>query len=126
MILVDTSVWIEFLRNREPWFSHVLRLLERHETLGFEPVFGELFQGCKSQRETDVVELLWVSIPHANGADVWIRAGRRSMAEKLIQRGVGIIDSAIWIAAEDADAQIATLDKNLQAVLPTKRLYIAD
>jgi predicted nucleic acid-binding protein len=126
MILVDTSVWIEFLRNREPWFSHVLTLLERQESLGFEPVFGELFQGCKSQRETDVVALLWESIPHTNGADAWIRAGRRSMVEKLIQRGIGIIDSAIWIAAEDADAQIATLDKKLQGVLPAERLYTTD
>jgi predicted nucleic acid-binding protein len=44
MILVDTSVWIEFLKARQPWLGEMTRLLEEQEVLAAEPVFGELLQ----------------------------------------------------------------------------------
>ncbi len=53
MILVDTSVWIEFFRGREP----VAAALEEHIEAGAVPlhalVFAELLQGCKSAAEAD-------------------------------------------------------------------------
>ena len=42
MVLVDTSVWIRFLANREPYAAELDRLLERDEVVGHELIFGEL------------------------------------------------------------------------------------
>lgn len=50
MVLVDTSVWIRFLSNREPFAARLDALLERDEVVGHELVFGELLIGDKGGR----------------------------------------------------------------------------
>ncbi|MFZ5469823.1 MAG: PIN domain-containing protein [Myxococcota bacterium] len=50
MVLVDTSVWIRFLSDREPYASELERLLEREEVTGHELVFGELLIGDRGGR----------------------------------------------------------------------------
>lgn len=51
MVLVDTSVWIRFLANREPYASELDALLGRDEVAGHELVFGELLIGDKGGRK---------------------------------------------------------------------------
>ena len=70
--------------------------------------------------------MLWESIPNIDQPDIWIHAGLRSMERKLFSSGVGLIDAAIWIAAEATDAQIITLDTKLSRILPTDRLTTFD
>ena len=48
MILVDTSVWINHLRNNDP---HLVRLLTENSVLGHPFVRGELALGNLRQRE---------------------------------------------------------------------------
>ncbi len=50
MVLVDTSVWIRFLANREPYASQLDALLGKDEVAGHELVFGELLIGDKGVR----------------------------------------------------------------------------
>jgi predicted nucleic acid-binding protein len=50
MVLVDTSVWIRFLANREPYAAELDRLLERDEVVGHELIFGELLVGDRGGR----------------------------------------------------------------------------
>jgi predicted nucleic acid-binding protein len=50
MVLVDTSVWIRFLANREPYAAELDRLLERDEVVGHELIFGELLIGDRGGR----------------------------------------------------------------------------
>ena len=45
MVLVDTSVWIRFLYNREPYAAELDRLLALDEVVGHELVYGELLVG---------------------------------------------------------------------------------
>src|SRR5260221_10187151 len=42
MILVDTSVWIRFLAEKEPYASELDQLLARDEVLGHQLIYGEL------------------------------------------------------------------------------------
>jgi len=49
-VLVDTSVWIRFLANREPYAAELDRLLERDEVVGHELIFGELLIGDRGGR----------------------------------------------------------------------------
>jgi predicted nucleic acid-binding protein len=50
MVLVDTSIWIRFLANREPYAAELDRLLERDEVVGHELIFGELLIGDRGGR----------------------------------------------------------------------------
>jgi predicted nucleic acid-binding protein len=50
MVLVDTSVWIRFLQNREPYLAELGRLLALDEVAGHELVYGELLIGDKGGR----------------------------------------------------------------------------
>ncbi|HZX14419.1 MAG TPA: hypothetical protein VFF49_08490 [Thermodesulfobacteriota bacterium] len=51
MVIADTSVWIECLKNNEPTFSLFEKKLNDGEILGIECVFGELLQGCANENE---------------------------------------------------------------------------
>ena len=49
IVLVDTSVWIRFLSNREPYAAELDALLSRDEVSGHDFVFGELLIGDKGR-----------------------------------------------------------------------------
>src|SRR5260221_3582682 len=50
MILVDTSVWIRFLAEKEPYASELDQLLARDEVLGHQLIYGELLTGDRGGR----------------------------------------------------------------------------
>jgi predicted nucleic acid-binding protein len=50
MILVDTSVWVRFLANRQPFARTLDRLLENDDVAGHEFVYGELLVGDRGGR----------------------------------------------------------------------------
>jgi predicted nucleic acid-binding protein len=52
MILVDTSVWIRSLANRQPFVTELDRLLGLDEVAGHELVYGELLIGDRGGRKT--------------------------------------------------------------------------
>jgi predicted nucleic acid-binding protein len=51
IVLVDTSVWIRFLSNRDPYADELDGLLSRDEVSGHEFVYGELLIGDKGGRK---------------------------------------------------------------------------
>ena len=51
MIIIDTSIWIEFLRGNQPYFDQVSELIDNNDIIGLSPVFGELLQGAKNNNE---------------------------------------------------------------------------
>lgn len=113
MIVADTSIWIEFLRNREPTHSRLNELLERGMVLAPEGVFGELLSGARGRQEADLVESYWKSLPHVDESGLWIEAGKLSSARGLRARGVGLVDAAILALSERTGAAIWTLDRRL-------------
>ena len=123
MILLDTSVWIEFLKGNPLFFPVVIRLLERNEILAFEPIFGELLQGAKHKRERSIISDYYSNLPKWDCKDVFIKAGIKSSEQRFLDSGVGLIDVAILIYSTEAKAKIWTLDKKLQRIVPTKFLY---
>ena len=114
MIVADTSVWIEFLRNREPVHARLKALLERGIVLAAECVFGELQSGAKGRQESDLLESYWKSVPKIDEARIWIEAGRLSASRGLHARGVGLVDAAILALAARTGADIWTLDRKLR------------
>ncbi len=63
MILIDSSVWIDFLKCRPFIFPIVQTLLERQSIVATGCVFGELLQGAKNSRERDIIFEYWDNLP---------------------------------------------------------------
>ena len=114
MIIADTSIWIDFFRDREPTHARLNELLERGMVLAFGGVFGELLSGARGRREADLVESYWKSLPRADESGIWIEAGKLSSARGLRARGVGLVDAAILALSERTGAAIWTLDRRLE------------
>jgi predicted nucleic acid-binding protein len=123
MIIPDTSLWIEFLKNNREYFAKVKHLLENQQILAVECIFAELLQGAKNKREIEIISLYWENLPKIKIENGWIQAGIYSSANKLISRGVGIIDSYIIISARNSNAQIWSLDKKLNSLLKKEEIF---
>jgi predicted nucleic acid-binding protein len=123
MIVADTSIWIEFLKRREPYFSRLRGLLEKGEVLGLSPVFGELLQGVKSGGEKETVLEYWKHLPKTEEHDMFIRAGEHSFENGYVQKGVGLIDASLVAAATATGSLIWTLDDKLRRVLKKEMRY---
>jgi predicted nucleic acid-binding protein len=124
MIILDTSVWIEFLKNNPEYYSKVKDLLENRKVLSIKCIFGELLQGAKSKREIEIISLYWDNLPKAIVENGWIEAGKYSSMNKLTSIGVGIIDSFIIVTAGKVNAPIWSLDKKLNSLLNKEEKYL--
>jgi predicted nucleic acid-binding protein len=123
MIILDTSVWIEFLRGNDSYRSALRSLLENRQIIGLEWVFGELLQGAKNSRERSIIVSYWENLPGIDTTGVWVEAGMLSADGNLTSKGVGLIDCAIIIAARRAGAKIWSLDNKLNALLGKNEKY---
>ena len=124
MIVIDTSVWIEFLRQNPLYASKVDVLLENREVLAVEFIFGELLQGAKNKREKKIITDYWNTLPKCSQENVWIEAGKYSSENKLFSKGIGLIDCAIIISAKKHHAKIWSLDKKLNDILGEEEKFV--
>ena len=117
MIVIDTSIWIEFFKNNTEYRTTVKNLLEGQKILAVECIFGELLQGAKNKREKDILFSYWENLPKCEREDIWIKAGIFSSENKLISKGIGLIDCVILLSAKNSNAKIWSLDKKVNSIL---------
>ncbi|MBS1682072.1 MAG: PIN domain-containing protein [Bacteroidetes bacterium] len=114
MLLVDTSVWIDFLRQSDRQLSHKLEILiENNEVIALSCVFGELLQGIKNESEEKLILEFWAHLPKVDEIGLFIEAGKNSSKYKLINKGVGLIDSYILSAVLKHNLSLWTFDRKL-------------
>lgn len=118
MVLVDTSVWIDHLRNREPL---LVKLLQSNSVFGHPFVRGELALGNLPQRQM-ILGLLdnlpQAPVVFADEINPFIET------QALFGLGIGFIDAHLLGSAQLAiNAQLWTRDKRLLAV--ASRLNLA-
>jgi predicted nucleic acid-binding protein len=123
MIIVDTTVWIEFLRGRQPYLDHVSGLLAKNEVLTLSPIFGELLQGARNNAERQLIVSFWNSLPKAAEGGLFVRAGDESGRNKWMDKGVGLIDAAIVTAARESASFVWSLDAKLLRILRLDEKY---
>ncbi len=123
MILVDTCIWIEFLKAKEPVFSKLKRLLEDGSVLAFEPIFAELLQGARDNRERKIIMDYWENLPKADTEKILVRASLESSKNGWLSKGVGLIDAAIIIHCRDTKSSLWTVDRKLLSVADNKNLF---
>ncbi len=110
MILVDTSVWVDYLRAGDP---EVVALLESDQVCGHDYVIGELACG-RLRNRTEILGLLR-SLPRlatATEEEALFLIENRN----LMGRGIGYIDVHLLAASILGGARVWTKDKALKAV----------
>lgn len=122
-IVVDTSVWIEFLRGKQPYHSRLRGILERGDVVAFEPVFGELLQGARGAREIELIQRLYENLPKKEQTGIFVSGGVLSSQKQFFSKGVGIIDAAIAAFAFEHKLKVWTLDKKLLTILPKQNIF---
>ncbi len=125
MIVLDTSVWVEFFKANKLIAPLVGFSLEQNSVLAVECVFAELLQGCKSERERTIVIDYWNNLPHAETRNIWLEAGEYSYAHKAFSKGVGLIDLVVLVSARRVQAKVWTLDKKLLGILHKNEIYLS-
>ena len=126
-VLPDTSVWVDYLRGRDP--STVAALdayLERESVLVCGPVVAELLAGTTPLQREDV----WLAIGSLPWADLdraaWREVGE--VANDLRRGGVSVplTDVVIAVATARSDAELWTRDRDFERIrqaLPTLQLH---
>jgi predicted nucleic acid-binding protein len=112
-LLVDTSVWIDHLRQSD---ARLGRLLQDGLVLSHPFVIGELACGNLARR-SEILEHLRAlpSAPVAEHEEVLAFVERR----RLMQRGLGWVDVHLLASAVLAGVRLWTADRNLSAAART-------
>jgi len=117
MVIIDTSIWIEFFKAKDPYFHTVKNLIEKNEVIALEVIFSELVQGCKNDRELNTIDEYWKNLRKYSEGNILLNAAKLSYSKKFIDKGVGLIDSVIIYSAYELDCKVWTMDKKLLSVL---------
>ncbi len=123
MIVVDTSIWIDFLKANEPIFTRMQLLLENGQVIANECVFAELMQGAIEKRERDIISDYWHNLPKYTNDGILLKAGKESCLNKWFIKGVGLIDCAILMYVREIKSQLWTLDKTLLSILTKEEIF---
>ena len=120
IVLVDTSVWIRFLSNRDPYAPELDALLSRDEVSGHDFVYGELLIGDKGGRKQLLADYERMHqaplVPHRDVVE-FVRERR------LHGRGIGWIDAHLLASALVGRLSLWTTDPALATA--AKELGIA-
>ena len=122
-IILDTSIWIEYFKGNVNYFDPCQQLIEKREITTIELIFAELLQGARSIREVDMLKAYYELIPKVEISHLYILAGEYSQKEKLISKGIGLIDACIITATMASNSKLWTLDKKISGFLKSEYLF---
>lgn len=116
-VLVDTSVWIEFFRKKEPYYDIVSSLIDKDRVISAGLILAELIQGAKSEKELKILkDFLYVFEFVPDSVFLWEKAGELSYALQRKGKSVGLSDCYIAVSAASQNARLLTLDRHFDAI----------
>jgi len=124
MVIVDSNVWIHWLRmpNTDVGREFV-RLLDSHQVSMAGVVLAEVLQGAGREPEFNRLRVLLAALPYLETTkQTWVRAGELAMHLRGQGRLIPLTDMIIAGLALEGDHQVFTLDEHFQRV-PGLRLY---
>ena len=114
MIIVDTSIWIEFFRLNPDYVRKLTPLLENRQVATLEPVFAELVYGSKSIKEKNVLMAYWNVLPKIRLPDGYLLdAAEFANSNNHQNLGIGLIDTILMKVTIENEAKLWTLDIKL-------------
>jgi len=122
-LIVDSSVWFEYFKRKDPFFNQVQTYLEIQCIRIIDPVIGEILQGALNQNELDFIRAGLQFVPKFEIRNLFEKAGQFSLENKLISKGIGLIDACLIYTTIETDSQLWTLDKKILNFLDKKYLY---
>ena len=124
MILLDTSVWVEFFRQNEPIASQVSTLLADQKVITVEPVFSELMFGVRNAQEKNVIKTFWQILPRAEfGEESLFETSSSAIQNEYHDKGIGLIDAVIIKSAQNGGHLLWTLDERIISSLDSTQLF---
>jgi tRNA(fMet)-specific endonuclease VapC len=122
-VIVDTSVFIDFLKGSEGRAKEVLNLLQTNRVFITGIILAELMQGIRNPEEEDHLQelLSGVNLLEINNS-LWIKAGR--LSSSLRRKGINppLTNTAIAILALENDLTLFTFDKHFSQI-PNLKIY---
>ncbi len=121
-VIVDTSVLIDFLKDKAPNAAAVTELIssKRIRTAGI--IMAELLQGARTEKEEVYVVALLEGIPVVEvTAAVWTKAGRLSCSLRRKGITLPLSDIAIATVAIEHNLSVFTLDRHFDDIPGVKR-----
>lgn len=124
MILIDTSVWIEFFKQRDTVVESIRPLLSEQKVLTVEPVFSELLFGVRNKKEKEIIQSYWQVLPRIDfGRNSMLEAATFANKNDYQSKGIGLMDAIIIKSALDGQHLIWTLDSRINAHVDARILY---
>ena len=123
-LIVDSSVWFEYFKRKDPYFKEVQTYLEIQCIRIIDPVIGEILQSALNQNELNFIRSGLQFVPKFEIRNIFEKAGQFSLENKLISKGIGLIDACLIYTTIETDSQLWTLDKKLLNFLDKK--YLCD
>lgn len=126
MILPDTSIWIDYLRGKSPYFQILRHHLEQRTIATTGPIFAELLQGAKSEREVREISDFFAALPKfETTSELWLHTGIFAQARRTHANGISIVDVSIIMAARRHGARVWSRDKALLSLLKKEEKFHA-
>lgn len=124
MILVDTTIWIEFFKSNPVFVNEMESLLENKNVITIEPIFAELLYGSRNDNERNMILSYWKVLPKIKFMEgSFIESADFANKKNYHNVGIGLIDSILSKAVTENKYLIWTLDKKILTVLDDKFLY---
>ena len=118
MIVVDSSVWIEYLRTPDSEHGRALdSLLDRKEALITGVVSAEVVQGLRSDQQRTAVADHLLRLPYGDlSKDDWLQVGELAHQMRTQGQTPGLADLAIATVAIQGGHELYTLDADFDRV----------
>jgi predicted nucleic acid-binding protein len=124
MILIDTTIWIEFFKSNPVFVSEMEFLLENKNVITIEPVFAELLYGSRNDAERNMILSYWKVLPKIKFPEgSFLESADFANKRNYLNCGIGLIDSILVRAVTDNKHTIWTLDKKILNNLDDRLLY---
>jgi predicted nucleic acid-binding protein len=124
MILIDTSVWIEFFKQNPVYATELEALLKKRMVVTIEPIFSELLFGARNDKEMKRILSYWNLLPRiAFTGDTLLSSADFANQHNYHNLGIGLIDAVIIKAAEENSCRIWTLDGRIGKEVGGEYLY---
>jgi predicted nucleic acid-binding protein len=121
-VLVDTSAWIDFFRDRRPLADTVERLLAEGRAVHCGPIELELRRGLRGHEVPRVIPVLWAL--EALPCDAVDFASAGDLLRGLRTRGITLpsMDGLIATLALRHEVPLLTSDRDFDAVPGLRRM----
>jgi hypothetical protein len=117
LVLIDTSVWINYFRGERETCEEVGKLIDAGRVCCLKLIMGELIQGARGEKEIKIIrDLIDVFPLLEESSDSWGKAGILSFQLRKAGKNIGLGDCYIATVAGENDATIYSLDRQFKEV----------